>query len=97
MEAVVFEDAQGIIVGLEQLLEGRGVWLKSGPTAWTIYLALVMLKAGVMTAEPSFSGVWYLAQAAVRAAIPAFWKITPQIPPPAQRPLFAALTTASTA
>ena len=35
-------------------------------------------------------------QAAVRAAMPAFLKITPQIPPPAHKYLFAALTTAST-
>lgn len=55
-----------------------------------------MLNAGVMTAVPSFSGVLYLLQAAASSFEPAFLNITPQIPPPSQRPLFAALTTAST-
>ena len=44
-----------------------------------------------MTASPSFKGVLYAEQASVSSLRPAFWNITPQIPPPAHNPLFAAL------
>lgn len=49
-----------------------------------------------MTAEPSSKGVLTLLQALLSSFTPAFWKITPQIPPPANSSPFAALTQAST-
>ena len=51
--------------------------------------------AGVITASPSFKGVLYLLHASSSSFLPALLNITPQIPPPAQSPLFAAFTTTS--
>lgn len=79
VQPVVHQHIQRIIVGIEQFLEGCRSSAEVGPTAWMICLALVMLNAGVITADPSLSGVLYLLQAAVRALIPAFLKMTPQI------------------
>ena len=60
-----------------------------------MYRAVLMPKAGVMTASPV--GQWPIAsQARVSALEPAARKIAPHTPPPALSAEFAALTMAST-
>ena len=72
------------------------VFVACDDATFEVYFDTVIVYDDLFHQLLEYGAVIRVHDAAVNAASPAFLKITPQMPPPAHKRLFAAFTTAST-